>query len=138
MTIEEIRSYAEEMGLPPKRIDKLIAELHPDENGKLSPEEYFSATAAIAYINDTRENVRHVLESTKANRNQRGNTESEKKTSDAQRRAVQKYKKEKAKRFAIDFSQADAELWEHIQNQPNKQGYIKSLIRADMERGGEK
>lgn len=61
----------------------------------------------------------------------------EKKTSDAQRRAVQKYKKEKAKRFAIDFSQADAELWEHIQNQPNKQGYIKSLIRADMERGGE-
>ena len=56
----------------------------------------------------------------------------EKKTSEAQRRAVQKYKKEKAKRFAIDFSQADADLLEHIQKQPNKQGYIKALIRADM------
>ena len=62
---------------------------------------------------------------------------SEKKTSDAQLRAVQKYKKEKSKRISIEFSQAEAELWEHIQKQPKKQTYIKSLIRADMERGGE-
>lgn len=61
----------------------------------------------------------------------------EKKTSAAQLRAAQKYKKANIKRITVDFSPAEAELWEHIQGQPNKQGYIKGLIRADMERGGE-
>lgn len=61
----------------------------------------------------------------------------EKKTSDAQLRAAQKYKREKVKRITVDFSPAESELWEHIQQQPKKQTYIKSLIRADMERGGE-
>lgn len=56
----------------------------------------------------------------------------EKKTTDAQYRAAQKYKREKVKRITVDFSPVEAELWEHIQNQPNKQGYIKALIRADM------
>lgn len=60
------------------------------------------------------------------------------KTTPAQRRATQKYKQEKIKRITVDFSPKEAELWEHIQNQPNKQGYIKGLIRADMDRGGEK
>lgn len=55
------------------------------------------------------------------------------KTSEAQLRAVKKYK-EKVKRITIDFSPAEAELWEHIQGQPKKQTYIKALIRADMER----
>lgn len=58
----------------------------------------------------------------------------EKKTSEAQLRAVQKYK-EKVKRITIDFYPADAEMWEHIQQQPKKQTYIKDLIRADMENG---
>ena len=58
----------------------------------------------------------------------------EKKTTDAQYRASQKYKKEKVKRITVDFSPAEAELWEHIQNQPKKQTYIKALIRADIER----
>lgn len=61
----------------------------------------------------------------------------EKKTSVAQLRAAQKYKREKVKRITVDFSPAESELWEHIQNQPKKQTYIKALIRADMERGGE-
>lgn len=61
----------------------------------------------------------------------------EKKTSAAQLRAAQKYKREKVKRITVDFSPAEAELWEHIQKQPKKQTYIKRLIRADMERGGE-
>lgn len=61
----------------------------------------------------------------------------EKKTTDAQYRASQKYKKEKIKRITVDFSPKEADLWEHIQKQPNKQGYIKALIRADMERSGE-
>lgn len=55
------------------------------------------------------------------------------KTSAAQRRAVEKYKK-KVKRITIDFAPTEAELWEHIQSQEKKQTYIKNLIRADMER----
>lgn len=54
-------------------------------------------------------------------------------TSDAQKKALEKYRAT-LKRFTVDFSPADADLWEHIQKQPNKQGYIKALIRADMER----
>ena len=56
----------------------------------------------------------------------------ENKSSDAHLRAVQKYK-QKVKRITIDFYPADEEIWNHVQSQPNKQGYIKSLIRADME-----
>lgn len=52
---------------------------------------------------------------------------------EAQRKAVKKYK-EKMNRITIDFSPAELELWEHIQNQPKKQTYIKNLIRADMEK----
>ena len=53
--------------------------------------------------------------------------------SEAQRKAVKKYK-EKVNRITVDFSPAEAELWEHIQNQPKKQTYIKALIRADIEK----
>ena len=58
---------------------------------------------------------------------------SEKKTSDAQYRASQKYK-QKVKRITLEFSPVESELWEHIQKQPKKQTYIKALIRADIER----
>ena len=54
--------------------------------------------------------------------------------SDAQKKASKKYK-EKLKRITVDFYPADAELWEHIQNQPKKQTYIKDLIRADVASG---
>lgn len=57
----------------------------------------------------------------------------EKKISEAQQRALTKYKAN-VKRMTIDFPPTDAELWEHIQKQPKKQTYIKSLIRADMEK----
>lgn len=55
-------------------------------------------------------------------------------TSDAQKKAIKKYK-EKVNRITVDFSPAEAELWEHIQTQPKKQTYIKDLIRADIEKG---
>lgn len=55
----------------------------------------------------------------------------EPKTSEAQRKAVAKYK-QKVKRITIDFYPADEALWNHIQNQSKKQTYIKDLIRADM------
>jgi hypothetical protein len=56
------------------------------------------------------------------------------KTSQSQRRAVERYK-QKVKRITVDFYPTEEAEWEHIQSQPNKQGYIKSLIRADMEKG---
>ena len=56
-------------------------------------------------------------------------------TSEAQLRAVKKYK-EKTKKMTLDFAPTEIDLWEHIQNQPlKKQTYIKSLIRADMAKG---
>ena len=58
----------------------------------------------------------------------------EKKTSDAQLRAVKKYKA-KVNRTTLDFQPTETDLWDHLQKQPNKQGYIKSLIRADMNKG---
>ena len=55
----------------------------------------------------------------------------ERKTSDAQMRAVQKYK-QKVKRVTLEFHPSEEEMWEHIQNQPKKQTYVKDLIRKDM------
>lgn len=52
-------------------------------------------------------------------------------TSEAQKKAVKKYK-EKVKRITLDFSPAEADLFDHIQQQDKKQTYIKDLIRADM------
>lgn len=54
-------------------------------------------------------------------------------SSEAQRRAVQNYKK-KLKRITLDFSPAETDLWDHIQQQEKKQTYIKSLIREDMKK----
>lgn len=55
---------------------------------------------------------------------------------ESQKKALDKYKAN-VKRLTIDFPPSDADLWEHIQRQPKKQTYIKNLIRADIERGGE-
>ena len=61
----------------------------------------------------------------------------ENKTPESQIRAVKKYKekvKKDVKRITVDFRPVDHDLFEHLNQQPNKQGYIKALIRADMER----
>lgn len=55
--------------------------------------------------------------------------------SDAQKRASAKYNKEKVKQVIVRFYPGEADLHEWLCSQPNKAGYIKSLIRADMERG---
>lgn len=52
-------------------------------------------------------------------------------TSEAQLRAVQKYK-QKVKRITVDFYPTEEDLWNHIQSQDKKQTYIKDLIRKDM------
>lgn len=52
---------------------------------------------------------------------------------EAQRKAKNKYR-DQGKRMTLDFYPSEADLIEQIEKQPNKQGYIKNLIRADMER----
>lgn len=58
-------------------------------------------------------------------------TNNENKTTEAQKKAVKKYK-EKVKRMTIEFYPSEVDLYEHIQQQPKKQTYIKDLIRKDM------
>ena len=55
--------------------------------------------------------------------------ESKKKMSEAQKKALAKYKAN-VKRLTIDFPPTDAELWEHIQKQPNKQPLRKELLTS--------
>lgn len=56
---------------------------------------------------------------------------------EAEKKAKKKYR-DKGKRLTVDFYPSEDDLIEQVEKQPNKQGYIKGLIRADMERGGEK
>lgn len=51
---------------------------------------------------------------------------------EAERTAKKKYR-DKGKRMSIDFYPSEADLIEYIEKQANKQGYIKALLRADME-----
>lgn len=53
--------------------------------------------------------------------------------SEAQKRAIKKYR-EKTNKLQLEFSPVEQELWQHIQNQPKKQTYIKNLIRKDMKK----
>lgn len=53
---------------------------------------------------------------------------------ECQKRADASYKKKSTKQVGLRFFPADMELYEHLQKQPNKMGYIKELIRRDMEK----
>ena len=53
---------------------------------------------------------------------------------DAQKKAKKKYKS-KVKTLTVSFYPTEAALVQQVARQPNKQGYIKDLIRADMGRG---
>lgn len=57
---------------------------------------------------------------------------------EAQKRASAKYQREKVKRISTSFYPDDSDIWDHLNNQTNKQGYIKQLIREDMERRASK
>ena len=52
---------------------------------------------------------------------------------EAEKKAKKKYR-DKGKRLTVDFYPTEADLWDQVSKQPNKQGYIKGLIRADMEK----
>lgn len=47
-----------------------------------------------------------------------------------------KYKKEKTKLLAVRFSQDDMYLLDYAKSKDNMAGYIRDLIRADMEKNG--
>lgn len=52
---------------------------------------------------------------------------------EAQKRAKKKYRG-KVRRIYVDFYPSEADLIEHIEKQPQKQTYIKDLIREDMKK----
>lgn len=52
---------------------------------------------------------------------------------DAQRRAKQKYERQHVKQVKLVMYPTEKDLVEWLEQQPNKAGYIKSLIRSDME-----
>lgn len=54
---------------------------------------------------------------------------------ESQRRARDKWNKENRKVISIGFYPIDADLLDHLEKQENKAGYIKELIRKDLEGG---
>lgn len=52
---------------------------------------------------------------------------------EAERKAKYNYRN-KGKRMTIDFYPSETDLVEHINKQPQKQTYIKRLIREDIAR----
>lgn len=53
---------------------------------------------------------------------------------EAQRRAQEAYRKKSVKQASIRFYPAETDIWEWLQAQENRAGYVKRLIREDMER----
>lgn len=57
------------------------------------------------------------------------------KASDAQKRANAKYDKSNTKMMSFKFNlQTDADILDRLASVPNKQGYIKELIRQDIKK----
>lgn len=55
--------------------------------------------------------------------------------SEAQKRANEKYRREKMKQVVVRFSPNEMALYEHLKSKDNIAGYIKQLVREDMQRG---
>lgn len=59
----------------------------------------------------------------------------EHKTSEARRRANAKYDRANTTLVGVKLNyKTDADILKKLESVPNKQGYIKSLIRADMKK----
>lgn len=57
--------------------------------------------------------------------------------SDAQKRARAKYEKEKVRQVMVRFYPSENDILEFLESQDNKAGYIKELIRKDMNSQGQ-
>lgn len=55
---------------------------------------------------------------------------------EAEKRAKKKYLA-KGKRLTVDFYPSESDLIEHVEKQPQKQTYIKNLIREDIAKNKE-
>lgn len=55
---------------------------------------------------------------------------------EAQKRAQRKYVRESVKQMTVRFYPSEYDAWEWLNAQGNKTGYIKGLIRRDMEQRG--
>lgn len=55
-------------------------------------------------------------------------------TSKAQIEANKRYRKRSVKQFSTAFYPNDYDIWEWLNEQSSKAGYIKQLIREDMEK----
>jgi hypothetical protein len=55
-------------------------------------------------------------------------------TSEAQKRATAKYRKNNTTTVSVCFMPGDADVLAWLKSQPNQAGYVKALIREDMER----
>ena len=53
--------------------------------------------------------------------------------SEAQKRASAKYVKENVRKFELRFYPKEADILAHFEKQENKSGYLKRLIREDMQ-----
>lgn len=59
-----------------------------------------------------------------------------KKSTDAQIRASAKYNKENVKMIVLHLNiTTDKDILDYLAKKDNKTGYVKDLIRADMEKG---
>lgn len=59
------------------------------------------------------------------------------KTTPAQQRAIDKYDKANTRQIKFKFNiKTDADILEKMDSLENKQGYIKKLIRDDIEKNG--
>ena len=56
--------------------------------------------------------------------------------SDAKKRAINKYKRERCRTFTLRFFPADMGLYEHLRSQPRMAEYVKGLIRDDISNRG--
>lgn len=60
--------------------------------------------------------------------------------SDAQKRATERYQKEKVKQQIVKFYPTDMDLWEHLQKQSNKMGYVfwsSDILTGSQARAGD-
>ena len=52
---------------------------------------------------------------------------------DAQRRALNSYRKKSTKQIVLRFYPGEEELYDYIKSQPNVTAYLKELVRADID-----
>lgn len=92
----------------------------------------FNDGSHMCYCN-TIEEISETLEQRVQKEQKEKNKEKKKGTTEAQKRAKKKYRKNKTTTFRIEFyKNTEQPLIDRLNEQPNKSGYIKSLIKEDI------